>query len=139
MTRTDVMASSRPHTADTASTRGDARRVWRGLVALALMFVLAAPSAALAAESTSKYNQEPPKPGTGTAPAKETKTTPTTPTTTTTPTPTTTAVPATTEKAHTLPFTGLDLRWLVGIGLLLMFAGVSIVLVQRRHRHVSKR
>ena len=135
MTRTDVMASSRPRTADIASTGKGSGRAARALMAfsvvLALTFALVAPGAALAAEPTSKYNQEPGKPSTGTAPSKEATTPTTTPTTTT---PTTTTAPAAAEKARTLPFTGFDLRWDVGIGLLLIFAGASIVLVQRRQR-----
>ena len=39
-----------------------------------------------------------------------------------------------TEKASTLPFTGFDLRWDIGFGLLLMGAGFSIVVAQRRQR-----
>jgi hypothetical protein len=46
--------------------------------------------------------------------------------------PATSAVPA--KKASTLPFTGFDLRWTVGFGLLLMGAGTSIVVAQRRQR-----
>ncbi|MCW2969717.1 MAG: hypothetical protein JWO23_844, partial [Solirubrobacterales bacterium] len=34
----------------------------------------------------------------------------------------------------TLPFTGLDLRWTIAVGLLLMGAGFAIVGLQRRHR-----
>jgi cell division protein FtsN len=143
MTRTDVMASSRPRTAEKASKNAGSARAWRVLTAvslvLALMLALVAPGAAVAAEPTSKYNQEPGKPSTGTAPAKETTTPTTTTPTTTTPTPTSTTAPATSEKARTLPFTGFDLRWDVGIGLLLIFAGVSIVLVQRRQRRASDR
>jgi hypothetical protein len=91
--------------------------------------------------TTTGYNQTPPTPTTGaspsagTSPSKETST----PTTTTAPTttnnaPTTTTTPAKSATASTLPFTGLDLRWTVGIGLLLMGMGFSIVTVQRRQR-----
>lgn len=45
--------------------------------------------------------------------------------------PTKTSAPA---KGSTLPFTGFDLRWTVGFGLLLMGAGASIVAMQRRQR-----
>lgn len=82
-----------------------------------------------------------PAPTTGTLPSKESskpksKTEPATskPATKTTPTTTT---PAT--KATTLPFTGLDLRWTIGIGLLLMGAGFLIVTEQRRDRRDSGR
>jgi len=37
-------------------------------------------------------------------------------------------------KASKLPFTGFDLRWDIGGGLLLMGAGFSLVAAQRRHR-----
>jgi uncharacterized surface anchored protein len=100
---------------------------------LLLTIALAAPSAAVAATSTtptSGYNQEPNKPSTGTSPSKEASK----PTTTTKATsPETSSAPTTqAAKASTLPFTGLDLRWIVGIGLLMMGAGFSIVVVQRR-------
>ena len=46
-----------------------------------------------------------------------------------------TSSPTTTSaKSGTLPFTGLDLRWAVAIGLLLMGVGFSILTVQRRQR-----
>jgi LPXTG-motif cell wall-anchored protein len=108
---------------------------------------LLAPTSALAAEETSKYNQTP------TTPTTTTPTTPTTPTPGTT-TPTTGTSPESAEKApaettpakspeptsssspakeaKTLPFTGFDLRWSFAIGLALMIAGFSIVGVQRR-------
>lgn len=46
------------------------------------------------------------------------------------------SVPTTTKsrKASTLSFTGFDLRWTIGIGLLLMGAGFNIVTVLRRQR-----
>jgi hypothetical protein len=86
-----------------------------------------------------------PAPKTGTLPSKEsskpkstgtpapatTKTTATTPTTPTA----TTAV----KKATTLPFTGLDLRWVVGIGLLMMGAGFWIVTAQLSDRRDTGR
>jgi hypothetical protein len=37
-------------------------------------------------------------------------------------------------KASKLPFTGLDLRWELGVGLLLVGAGFSLVAAQRRPR-----
>jgi hypothetical protein len=136
MTRTDVMASSRPQTAGAASKRNGSTRIQRGLlilpVLLLMAFALVIPSSAVAAEGTSGYNQTPTTPTTtpttGTSPSKETEKS--TPASKEEPSKTTTAPSA--EKASTLPFTGLDLRWTVGIGLLLMGAGFSIVVVQRR-------
>ena len=131
MTRTDVMASSRPRTAGAAKRSG--RRLAVLPIVLLLGLALLAPGSAFAATETtsSGYNSEPNKPSTGTSPSKETEPT-TTPTTTT---PTTTTSPTTTAK--TLPFTGLDLRWSFGLGLLLMGAGFSIVVVQRRGRRTG--
>jgi len=131
MTRTDVMASSRPRTAGAAKRVG-IRRLAVLPIVLLLGMALLAPGAALAASesNSSGYNQEPNKPSTGTSPSKET----TTPSSETTPT-TTTATPTTTTSASkSLPFTGLDLRWSFGLGLLLLGAGLSIVFVQRRGR-----
>jgi hypothetical protein len=34
-----------------------------------------------------------------------------------------------------LPFTGLDLRWVIGAGALLLAAGLSLRFTQRRQRH----
>lgn len=46
------------------------------------------------------------------------------------------AAPETSE----LPFTGLDLRWVVGVGLLLIAAGgVSLAITRRRERHGTGR
>jgi hypothetical protein len=138
MTRTDVMASSRPGTYATAGTARIGSRAWRSLSLLSVLAIVAvgliAPTGALAAgsssEATSGYNQEPSKPSTGTSPSKET----TTPTTTTEKAAT---VPAA-ESTKTLPFTGFDVRWSLAIGVLLMGAGCSIIVLQRR-RHSSER
>ncbi|HEY4896368.1 MAG TPA: hypothetical protein VII01_09795 [Solirubrobacteraceae bacterium] len=162
MTRTDVMASSRPRTAGAAKASrgisGARRRLSFIPAVLLLVMALALPSAALAAsESTSGYNQtpntpttgtsppntpttgtsSPNTPTTGTSPSKETSTTPTTSTTskgTEPSTSTSTSTPTTTgaEKSGTLPFTGFDLRWSIGFGVLLMGAGFAIVMMQRR-------
>jgi uncharacterized surface anchored protein len=131
------------------------------LILPAALFVvaLAMPSAALAVEEGSGYNQKPntpttpatpaapttpatsPTPSTGTSPSKES----TTPSTGTSPSkeaaPATTSSTPTTKatKASTLPFTGLDLRWTIAVGLLLMGAGFSIVVLQRRQRRDSER
>ncbi len=137
MTQTDVVASVRPQANEAASTRRRSPRASRRLlalpVALLLTVALVVPTTAFAATTgTTGYNQTPPTPASGTSPSKE-KSTPkkeTAPAKATT-TPTTTT---TTPKASTLPFTGFDLRWTVGLGLLLMGAGFSIVTVQRRQR-----
>jgi hypothetical protein len=111
-------------------------RMSRRLLALPLVLALMTASPALAATTgTSGYNQSPPKPSSGTGPSRETakpKTTPPAPATSTTPTTTATPSPS---HATTLPFTGLDLRWVIGVGVLLIGAGLSIRVVQRRQRH----
>ena len=132
MTRTGVMASSRPGTYAAARIARIGSRGWRSLSLLSVLAIVAlglmAPAGALAAgstsESTSGYNQEPEKPSTGTSPSKET----TTPTTTT---PETTSAP-TSESTKTLPFTGFDVRWSLAVGVILMGAGCSIIVMQRR-------
>lgn len=155
MTRTDVMASSRPQTPSAAPVGRGSTSVLRGLsvLPLVLLAVLAimVPGTAVAAEPTSGYGQTP---STSTTPPPAT--TPTTPATTPATTPSTGTLPskeaekpATTEKeaepaktssepakakATTLPFTGFDLRWDIGLGLVLIGAGFSIVAVQRRQR-----
>ncbi|MCW3033516.1 MAG: hypothetical protein QOK19_1490 [Solirubrobacteraceae bacterium] len=147
MTRTDVMASSRPRTAGAAPLTRRSSTV-RALVALPIVLLMAlallAPGSAVAAEETSPYSQTPttPKttttpttpttPSTGTSPSKE-EGTPTTTTPKTTE-PTTSSSPAKEAAAKTLPFTGFDLRWSFGIGVVLMGAGFSIVMMQRRRR-----
>lgn len=134
MTRTDAHADSmrRP------PRRGLLRSLLAVSAALALLAALATP--ALAAEPTSGYTNTttakkevlPTK--TTTTPKKEVE-----PTKTTTPAkavePVTTTPTATTAKASTLPFTGLNLTWVVALGLVMVCAGGSIVVVQRRqHR-----
>jgi uncharacterized membrane protein len=160
MTRTDGMVSSRSQTAGVASiSRASHRRpgrtrrrvVRRELLALPAALALLIPSAPALAQTstgtsstgTSGYNQKPPTPKTETQPKQETApskeaTTPTT----TTPSPTTTTEPETaaapSPKASTLPFTGLDLRWVVGAGVLLLAAGFSIRLTQRRNLRADR-
>ena len=143
MTRTDVMASSRPRTPGAAPIRRGASSVLRAALGLPVVLLLAAalllPGTAVAAEPSSGYNQEPntPKttPATGTSPSKESsEPTSTTPATEAAPTSTTS-----TAKASTLPFTGFDLRWDVGFGVLLLGAGISILAMQRRQRRRSER
>jgi cytoskeletal protein RodZ len=173
MTRTDVMASSRPQAQGAARLSRGSSSGWRRLVVLPVMLLLAvalvAPMSAVAAGTTStskeglsgyekkaeekkaeekKAEEKKAEEKSGTSPSKEATTpekkeatTPekkeATPTTTST-TPATSTAPST-EKAtaSTLPFTGFDLRWTVGVGLLLVGAGFSIVTVQRRHRRGS--
>lgn len=136
-------------------------------VALLLAAALLGPDTAIAAEPTTGYSQTVPTPKTtpstpkttpstpsttptktpttGTSPTKEEKTgektTPSkepAPSTSTSTTPTSTTS-ASKEKASTLPFTGFDLRWALGIGLLLVATGFSIVLVERRQRRRPER
>jgi hypothetical protein len=135
MTRTDVMASSRSRTKRAAAMRKGSRGTSRRLTLLValLALALAIPSVAAAAEPTSKYNQTPTTPKTGTSPSKAAK--PPTPTPAKEPAPESTSVGAAKETAKSsLPFTGFDLRWSLAIGLLLMGAGLTIVGVQRRQR-----
>ena len=135
MTRTDVMASGRPSTTDAAPT---SRRLgWRGITAVgvvaAVLAIALIPSVAAAeSEPTSGYKQTPTvsktTPSSSVSPSKEAEKTTSTETT-----------PTTSTKATTLPFTGFDLRWDIAVGLLLVAAGVSIVVLQRRHRRESGR
>jgi len=126
-----------------------------GLVAVLALTLSAAP--ALAAGTTTGYGQTAPttgygqtaptpattttpKPSSGTGPSKETATPKTTsgePSSakTTTPTSSSTTTTPTGSSRSTLPFTGLDLRWVLGFGVLLLGAGLSIRLLQRRGRH----
>jgi cytoskeletal protein RodZ len=148
MTRTDM---------DAQDVRRRVSR--RGLLVLgvALMITAAFAAPALASEGLSGYThtetakQEtkptssttaPTTPSTST-PAQETKpsTTSAPPSPSTTPasepapaasTSTTPSTTASQSRSSTLPFTGLDLRWVVGFGLLMLGGGASIVLVQRR-------
>ena len=141
MTRTHQMISSRSRTAGAASIeemagRDSARRriLRRELLALPAVLALLIPAApAIASTGTSGYNQKPPTPTTKTEPTKATEPTKeaTKPTPTTSTEPATTTTPAVTPKASTLPFTGLNLTWVVGASLLLLAAGLAIRLVLR--------
>ena len=154
MTRTDVVASSRPQKAGAAPTRKGSSSAMRRLlvlpVAFALMMALALPTTAFAAEEgLSGYNNKPtttsttptpaPTPTTGTSPSKESST----PTKTTAPETTqsepTTSTEPTAKKSSTLPFTGFDLRWTIGGGVLLIAMGLSLVTAQRRQRRDTGR
>jgi hypothetical protein len=126
----------------------------RGLLALPLALALIAPGAtALAAEPTTSYGGKTPPPQTTTVPATKTEPTTTKTETTSTSTPkggvspsSTSSTPtgstqpakssseptATTANAKTtLPFTGLDLRWVILGGVLLLGMGMSILVAQR--------
>jgi hypothetical protein len=152
MTRTDVEALNGPQTAGTEANRRGSSRAARRLmvlpVALLLAIVLAATS--FAAQPLSGYGGQStpaPKPSSGTSPSKSTKTptskTPTTTTPAAEPAPaTSSSVPTTTTapaKSSSLPFTGFNLSWTVGGGLLLIAMGFSIVTVQRRQGRDSGR
>jgi hypothetical protein len=133
MTRTDVMASSRPRAAGTSPTRTvKGRRILPVLSVLLVALALMLPGSALAAgEATSGYNEKPKTPTTSTSPEKEKSSAPAKseePSKATSP-----------EKASTLPFTGFDLRWSLVIGVVLIGAGFSIVMVQRRHHRGGTR
>ncbi len=138
MTRTDVMASSRPQAVGAAPNRrgpaGILRRFSLVPVVLLVAMALIGPGTALAAEKSSEsgYGQEAnkPKESTGTSPSKESSS----PASKSAEPSTSTAPTAESAKSSTLPFTGLNLTWVVGGGLLLMAAGFSIVVVQRRER-----
>lgn len=154
----DFTAGSGP--ANAAPTgRSRRRRVVRGMLALPLSLALIAPgaTAAIAAEATSGYSTPVPAP-TPTTPATTTPAT-TTPATKTAPTSTakggvsptktsstpkettatganepakSSAEPTATTAAKTLPFTGLNLGWVVLGGVLLLGMGTSILLTRRR-------
>ena len=107
--------------------------------ALLLAIALTVPTTALAATSTSNENgysqtAPAPKPNSEASPSKES-----TPAREAAPDTTSVAPTAETVKARSLPFTGFDLRWTVGIGVLLLAAGFSIVTVQRRQRRNTGR
>ncbi len=156
MTRTDVVASSRPQKADEATMRKGSPRFRRLIalpVAFALTMALFLPAAALA-EETSSYTTSTSTSTTTTTPTTTETTPATTPTTGTSPskeatTPEKSAAPETTKsepaaassptKATSLPFTGFDLRWIVAAGIVLLAMGLSILGLQRRQRGVSRR
>jgi hypothetical protein len=138
MTRTDVMASSRPQ-AQTAKSRRGSFRAWRRLIVLPVVLLLGialvAPTGAVAATTNSEglagYSKKTEEKN-GTSPSKETST----PEKKEAAPATSSSAPAAEKaaKASTLPFTGLDIRWILGMGLILVGAGFSIVTVQGRHR-----
>jgi len=147
MTRTDVMASSRPRTAGAAPSSRRFTSVARRLSALPVVLLLALalvlPSAAMAEEKAG-YTQKTPTtstkttPKTGTLPAKESEEPAKAPVAEAEPEKTTSTTP-TTEKATSLPFTGFDLSWDIGFGVVLIAAGFSILAMQRRQRRHPQR
>lgn len=148
--RNDLTACSGPITATAEPIgRGGSRRrrMVRGLLALPLALALIVPGAtAIAAEPTSGYSHTTPAPKTETVPSPKQETAPTqtsstvkeTPSSANEPTKTSSEPTATTAKAKTLPFTGLDLRWLTLGGILLVGMGMSIVVVQRRRQGTGR-
>lgn len=145
MTRTDVMASSRPRTAGMKTTTGGLLRIRRGLLLLPVIALLAMtltmPGVAVAAsgEPTSGYNQKPEEGKEKTGPSKETekpaeKEKPAEPSSEEKKAGPSSGTEPATEKSSTLPFTGLDLRWTLAAGILLMGAGFGLVTAQRRQR-----
>ena len=145
MTRTNNVALDGPHAVGAAPLRKGSSRAARRLLVLPLVLLAMAfvfPAGALAASTgEAGYGTTAPAPKTTTTP-KTTPTTQTSPTSGTSPskeasTPSSgvsAAKTTSTSSTKTLPFTGFDLRWTVGIGLLLVAMGFSIVTVQRRQR-----
>ena len=148
--RNDLTACEGPQQANATSigrARSRRRRTVRGLLALPLALMLIAPGTALAAEPTSGYSQTTPAPTTTTTPTPKQETAPTKTSSTPKETPASGTEPAKTSEpakssteptattaAKTLPFTGLNLTWIVIGGVLLVAMGASILVTQRR-RH----
>jgi hypothetical protein len=150
--RNDLMACEGPQQANATSIgRTRRRRTVRGLLALPLALMLIAPGTALAAEPTSGYSQTTPAPTTTTAPTPKQETAPTKTSSTPKETPASGTEPAKTSEpakssteptattaAKTLPFTGLNLTWIVIGGVLLVAMGGSILLTQRRRQGAGR-
>jgi uncharacterized surface anchored protein len=146
--RNDLTACEGPSQANATSTgraRSRGRRAVRGLLALPLVLMLVAPGTALAAEPTSNYGNTVPAPTTTTTPTPKQETAPTKTSSTAKETPASGTEPAKTSEpakssteptattaAKTLPFTGLNLTWIVIGGVLLVAMGASILVTQRR-------
>ncbi len=138
----DLTACEGPRQANATSigrVRSRRRRTVSGLLALPLALMLIAPGTALAAEPTSGYSQTTPAPKTTTTPTPKQETAPTKTSSTPKETPAKSAVepakatePTATTAAKTLPFTGLNLTWIVIGGVLLVAMGASILATQRR-------
>lgn len=152
MTSTNALAVDRSGTTITRKAPG----VLLGLLTAAALF--AAPAAALGAETTTTlngYTATPSltttttvatttvattsavvTPNSGAKPESESKPTGSESTPKSSVKPSTASSSPTTEtKATTLPFTGLNLAWVVGVGLLLLVAGLSLRVLQRRRAH----
>ncbi len=133
MTRTDLMASNRPHAVAASKITGlSRRRAARALVAVPVALALLGPATpALAQSSTSGYSQTPPvtTPSNGTGPSTSSSPATTTPATSPAPVSHATGSPSSSSQ---LPFTGLDLRWIVGGGVLLILGGLSLRMMQRK-------
>jgi uncharacterized surface anchored protein len=126
-----------------AGARSRRRRTVRGLLALPLALMLIAPGTALAAG----YGETTPAPTTTTAPTPKQETAPTKTSSTAKETPSSGTEPAKTSEpakssteptattaAKTLPFTGLNLTWIVIGGVLLVAMGASILVTQHRRQ-----
>lgn len=111
------------------------RRIARALIAAPVTLALLAPAGpALAASSTSGYSQTPPvttpsKPSNGTGPSTSSSPATSVPRSSSAPSSTASAAPSSSSQ---LPFTGLDLRWIVGGGVLLLAGGLALRMMQRR-------
>lgn len=153
--RNDLTAREGPLQVNATSigrTRSRRRRTVRGLLVLPLALMLIAPGAALAAEPTSGYSQTTPAPKTTTTQTPKQETAPTKTSSTPKETPAKSAVepaktsepaksstePTATTAAKTLPFTGLNLTWVVIGGVLLVAMGASILLTQRRRQGAGR-
>lgn len=143
MTRIDSLASNGPQ----INAIGRNTNLRRALIAVPAALALMVPSAAIGAEPTTGYNQTPPPPSTTTTTVTTPGTTVSTPArTVTTPAPKAkhnsapataigtpvTIKPSAAPQATSLPFTGLDLRWVLVAGVLLLGMGVSVRLLARR-------
>ncbi|HTA96589.1 MAG TPA: hypothetical protein VK730_02980 [Solirubrobacteraceae bacterium] len=152
--RNDLTACEGPQQANATSidrARSRRRRTVRGLLALPLALMLIAPGAALAAEPTSGYSTPVPAPKTTPAPAPKQETAPTKTSSTPKETPASGTEPANTSEpakssteptattaAKTLPFTGLNLTWIVIGGVLLVAMGASVLYTQRRRQGAGR-
>jgi hypothetical protein len=142
MTRNYVPTSSGEQTGIESTSGGDQRRrLWlRGLLALPIALLLAiAPATGASAAGTTgseglsgyKHTEKAKKENVPAKTKKEPEPEPERPVEPTRP-----VEPV--AKASTLPFTGYDLNWTVGFGVLLVGAGGSIILMQRRRRGASR-